>query len=256
MPSHSCSWTVLRRAVSSVINRGIPGGRTSYDFVHASQTSVSSDARSRELPHPTQRSSGSRLQSTKGTLRSATRMLFCENQVNQSCRSRQRHALVCELLEPEMPIPSGLLVEQSSVAKREGTESECLARNLVETGTCQLAVKCSQRIGMKPRLTRAQSGGSQNSPDPTLERFQSGIEDRIENLMKGPVVISRDDQVPARLQDAEDLTQRQRQRHKPLGHANQHDEIKRGISKRHIVDLTYSRGHARGEAVPFGHRHR
>jgi len=71
--------------------------------------------------------------------------------------------------------------------------------------------------------------------------------------MKRPVVIGGDDQVPARPQDTEDFAQRPRQRNQPLGHANQHDKVKRGIGKRHIVDVTHSRGDARGEARPCGH---
>ena len=105
-----------------------------------------------------------------------------------------------------MPFPSGFLVEHSSVAKREGAKSKCLAGDLVETGVCQFVIEVPQCIGMKPRPTSSPSGGSQESPDPTLERLQSRIEYGIENLMERPVVVGRDDQMPARLQDTEDLS--------------------------------------------------
>ena len=59
-----------------------------------------------------------------------------ENQVDQSCRSEQRDTLVCELLQSEMQFPSGVLVQQSSVAEGERAKSKCLAGDLVETGVC------------------------------------------------------------------------------------------------------------------------
>ena len=67
---------------------------------------------------------------------------------------------------------------------------------------------------MKPSPTRSPSGGSQYSSDTTLEGFQGGIEYRIEDLDAGPVVVGRDDQMPARLQDTEDLSQGLRQRYR------------------------------------------
>jgi hypothetical protein len=129
-----------------------------------------------------------------------------ENQVDQSCRSQQRDTLVGELLETEMQFPSSALVQQSSVAESERAESKCLAGDPVEAGVCQIAVKTPQRIGMKSSPTRPPSGGLQYSSDSTLEGFQGGIENRIENLMQGPVVVGRDDEMPARLQDTEDLS--------------------------------------------------
>ena len=40
----------------------------------------------------------------------------------------------------------------------------------------------------------------------------------------------------------------------PLGHANQHDEIKRRIGKWHIVDVGHLRKHARAQAGSACHR--
>src|SRR5215475_15073984 len=107
-----------------------------------------------------------------------------------------------------MQIPSGLLVEQPTVAKREGSKSDCLACDLVETGARQFVIKAAQRVSTKPGPPCSQSGGAQHSTDPTLEGFQRGIEEGIKDLMERPVVIGRDDQMPARLQDTEDLAQR------------------------------------------------
>src|SRR5262245_5908242 len=107
-----------------------------------------------------------------------------------------------------MQSPSGVLVQQFAVAESEGTKSKRLAGDLVETGVCQFVIKAPHRISAKPRATSSPSGGSQQSADATLEGFQSGIEDRIDDLMEGPVVVGRDDEMPARLQDTEDLSQR------------------------------------------------
>jgi hypothetical protein len=82
-----------------------------------------------------------------------------------------------------MQFPSGLLVQQSSVAESERAKSKCLAGDLVETGACQIVIEAPQRIGLKPSPTRSPSGGSQYSSDTTLEGFQGGIEYRIEDLM-------------------------------------------------------------------------
>src|SRR5262245_33707582 len=100
-----------------------------------------------------------------------------------------------------MPFPSGLLAQQPSGAERERAKSNCLTGDLVETRGCQFAVEACQRIRVKPRLTCSEPDRSQYLPDAPLEGFQSGIENWIENLMQGPVVIRRDDQMPARFQD-------------------------------------------------------
>jgi hypothetical protein len=60
--------------------------------------------------------------------------------------------------------------------------------------------------------------------------------------------------MPARLQDTEDLSQGLRQRNQPLGHANQHHEIKRRIGKWHIVDVGHLRKHARAQTGSACHR--
>src|SRR5215475_5044180 len=97
---------------------------------------------------------------------------------------------------------------------------------------------------MKARLRSAEAEESQHSADAPLERLQRGVEHRIENLVQRPVVVRRDDQMPARLQDTEDLSQRLRQRYEPLGYANQHDEVEPRIRKWHIVDVAHLREHA------------
>src|SRR5262245_39462336 len=96
---------------------------------------------------------------------------------------------------------------------------------------------------MKPRLTSSPSEGSQYLPDATLDGFESGIEHRIENLVQGPIVIGGDDQMPARLQDTEDFSQRLPERHEPLRHANHHDELERRIRKWHMADVAQLREH-------------
>src|SRR5262245_39211733 len=153
-----------------------------------------------------------------------------------------------------MQSPSGVLVQQFSVAESEGTKPKRLAGDLVETGVCQFAIKAPHRISVKPRATSSPSGGSQQSPDATLEGFQSGIEDRIDDLMEGPVVVGRDDEMPARLQDTEDLSQRLRQRDQPLGYPYENDELKRRIRKWHIGDVGQPRKHARTHAGSVRHR--
>src|SRR5262245_58107455 len=143
-----------------------------------------------------------------------------------------------------MAFPSGLLVQQCSVEKREGAKSKRLAGDLVETAVCQFVIKVFQRIGMKPRLKTSPADGSQYSPDAALEWFEGRIEHGIEDLMKRPIVVGRDDQTPFRLQDTGYLSQRLRQTHEPLGHTYQHHEIEGRIRKRQMVDLSYPRKNA------------
>jgi hypothetical protein len=140
-----------------------------------------------------------------------------------------------------MQPPASFLVQQSSVAESKWAKSKCLAGDLVETGVCQFVIEVPQSIGMKPGSTGSPSDGSQYSPDAALEGLQGGIEYGIEDLMQRPVVVGGDDQMPARLQDTEDFSQRLRQRDEPLGHANHHNELKRGIREWHIVDVAHLR---------------
>src|SRR5262245_7220194 len=143
-----------------------------------------------------------------------------------------------------MHFPSGVLVEDSSIAKGERAKSERLACDLVEPGVCQLVVKVVQRVSMKPRLTSSASDRSQYSPNTALEGFQRGIEYGIEDLVEGPVVVGRDDQMAARFQNTEDLQQESRQRLEPLEHTDQNDQVKRGVREWRRVDVTQLREYA------------
>jgi hypothetical protein len=40
-----------------------------------------------------------------------------------------------------MQFPSGVLVQQASVAEGERAKSKCLAGDLVETGVCQIVIE-------------------------------------------------------------------------------------------------------------------
>ena len=72
------------------------------------------------------------------------RSLPRENEIDQSSRSQHGDALIRELLQPEMPLPSGLLIQELSGAESERTESDCLTRDFVEACVCQFAVEAPQ----------------------------------------------------------------------------------------------------------------
>src|SRR5262249_16680277 len=126
----------------------------------------------------------------------------------------------------------------SSVEKRERAKSKRLAGDLVETAVCQFVIKRFQRVGVKARLKTSPADGSQHSPDATLDWFQDRIEYGIEDLMKRPIVVGRDDETTFRLQDPGDLLQRLRQTREPLRHTNHDDEIECRIWKRQMVDTS------------------